>query len=85
MVNQCECTHNRQSIGCRPRGKCKSFVTQYRTNIGNLVSLKCVDVSILVECINIVDNMNDCEVNFNANISDNVINVSNSVSRVFYW
>ncbi len=40
-------------------------------------------MSISVESINRDDNINDCEVNFNANISDNVINDFNGVSSVF--
>ncbi len=57
-------------------------------NIGqilvNIVSLKCVDVSISVESINRDDNINDCEVNFNANISDNVINVFKSCIKCIF-
>ncbi len=77
------CPENLKFVGQEESAERNSEVPQYRTNIGNLVSLKCVDVSISVESINRDDNINDCEVNFNANISDNVINVFNGVSCVF--
>ncbi len=40
-------------------------------------------MSISVESVNRDNNIDDCEVNFNANISHNVINVLNDVSSVF--